>query len=211
MGLAGIREAYETGRGRVVMRARIHTEQMAGGKSALIVTEMPYQVKRDGDDGVIKKIAELVNDKVIPEISDINNHSDRSGHPHHDRAQARRHPDGRAQQALQAHRSAEHVRGQHGGAGGRRSAGADAAGDDLPLPRPPEGGRHPAHQVPARQGGAPGARPRGLPDRARQPGRGDRADPRRRRRRDGAKRADRAGSACPRSRPRRSSRCACGR
>ena len=52
---------------------------MAGGKSALIVTEMPYQVKRDGDDGVIKKIAELVNDKVIPEISDINNDSDRSG------------------------------------------------------------------------------------------------------------------------------------
>jgi DNA gyrase subunit A len=62
-----------------VMRARIHTEQMSGGKSALIVTEMPYQVKRDGDDGVIKKIAELVNDKVIPEIADINNHSDRSG------------------------------------------------------------------------------------------------------------------------------------
>jgi DNA gyrase subunit A len=79
MGLAGIREAYETGRGRVVMRARVHTEQMAGGKSALIVTEVPYQVKRDGDDGVIRKIAELVNEKVISEISDINNHSDRSG------------------------------------------------------------------------------------------------------------------------------------
>ncbi|MDX6549119.1 MAG: gyrase subunit [Gaiellales bacterium] len=79
MGLAGIREAYATGRGRVVMRARIHTEQLTGGKSALIVTEVPYQVKRDGDDGVIKKIADLVNDKVIPEISDINNHSDRSG------------------------------------------------------------------------------------------------------------------------------------
>jgi DNA gyrase subunit A len=79
MGLAGIREAYATGRGRVVMRARIHTEQLSGGKSALIVTEVPYQVKRDGDDGVIKKIADLVNDKVIPEISDINNHSDRSG------------------------------------------------------------------------------------------------------------------------------------
>jgi DNA gyrase subunit A len=79
VGLAGILGADETGRGRVVMRARIHTEQMSGGKSALIVTEMPYQVKRDGDDGVIKKIAELVNDKVIPEIADINNHSDRSG------------------------------------------------------------------------------------------------------------------------------------
>ena len=40
---------------------------------------MPYQVKRDGDDGVITKIADLVNDKVIPEISDVNNHSDRTG------------------------------------------------------------------------------------------------------------------------------------
>jgi DNA gyrase subunit A len=79
MGMAGIREAYETGRGRVVMRARVHTEELKGGRNALIVTEVPYQVKRDGDDGLVKKIAELVTDKVIPEISDVNNHSDRSG------------------------------------------------------------------------------------------------------------------------------------
>ena len=51
MGMAGIREAYETGRGRVVMRARVHTEELKGGRNALIVTEVPYQVKRDGDDG----------------------------------------------------------------------------------------------------------------------------------------------------------------
>ena len=79
MGTSGIREAYETGRGRVVMRARIHTEELKGGKNALIVTEVPYQVKRDGDDGVVRKIADLVEDKVIPEISDVNNHSDRTG------------------------------------------------------------------------------------------------------------------------------------
>ena len=79
MGMAGIREAYETGRGRVVMRARVHHEELKGGRNALIVTEVPYQVKRDGDDGLVKKIAELVTDKVIPEISDVNNHSDRSG------------------------------------------------------------------------------------------------------------------------------------
>ena len=79
MGTAGIREAYETGRGRVVMRARIHNEELKGGRNALIVTEVPYQVKRDGDDGVVKKIADLVEDKVIPEISDVNNHSDRTG------------------------------------------------------------------------------------------------------------------------------------
>jgi DNA gyrase subunit A len=79
MGLAGIREAYETGRGRVIMRARVHTEELRGGRNALVVTEVPYQVKRDGDDGLVRKIADLVNDKVIPEISDVNNHSDRTG------------------------------------------------------------------------------------------------------------------------------------
>src|SRR5690348_11472011 len=79
MGMSGIREAYETGRGRVVMRARVHTEDLRGGRTALIVTEVPYQVKRDGDDGLVRKIAELVTDKVIPEIADVNNHSDRNG------------------------------------------------------------------------------------------------------------------------------------
>jgi DNA gyrase subunit A len=79
MGMSGIREAYETGRGRVVMRARVHTEDLRGGRTALIVTEVPYQVKRDGDDGLVRKIADLVNDKVIPEIADVNNHSDRNG------------------------------------------------------------------------------------------------------------------------------------
>src|SRR5436190_4126230 len=79
MGLSGIREAYETGRGKVIMRAKVHTEDLRGGRTALIVTEVPYQVKRDGDDGLVRKIAELVTDKVIPEIADVNNHSDRNG------------------------------------------------------------------------------------------------------------------------------------
>src|SRR6478735_2296070 len=79
MGMSGIREAYETGRGKVVMRAKVHTEDLRGGRTALIVTEVPYQVKRDGDDGLVRKIADLVNDKVIPEIADVNIHSDRNG------------------------------------------------------------------------------------------------------------------------------------
>ena len=79
MGTSGIREAYDTGRGRVVMRARVHTEDVKGNKSALIVTELPYMVKKGGDDGVIAKIADLVNNKVISEIADINDESDRNG------------------------------------------------------------------------------------------------------------------------------------
>src|SRR5690348_16223766 len=79
MGMAGIPEAYETGRGRVVMRAKVHTEDVRGGKTALIVTELPYMVKKGGDEGVISKIAELVESKVISEISALNDESDRSG------------------------------------------------------------------------------------------------------------------------------------
>ena len=79
MGVSGIREAYETGRGRVVMRAKVHTEDVRGGKTALIVTELPYMVKKGGDEGVISKIAELVESKVLSEISALNDESDRSG------------------------------------------------------------------------------------------------------------------------------------
>jgi DNA gyrase subunit A len=79
VGRSGIRDAYRTGRGRVVMRARAHVEELRGGKSAIIVTELPYGVKKGGDSGVIKKIADLVNDKVLTEISDLADHSDRSG------------------------------------------------------------------------------------------------------------------------------------
>ncbi len=79
LGRTGIRDAYRTGRGRIVMRARAHVEELRGGKNAIIVTELPYGVKKGGDTGVIRKIADLVNDKILPEISDVKDHSDRSG------------------------------------------------------------------------------------------------------------------------------------
>src|SRR6188508_470474 len=56
VGRAGIRDAYRTGRGRVVMRARAHIEELRGGKTAIIVSELPYCVRKGGDNGVIKKI-----------------------------------------------------------------------------------------------------------------------------------------------------------
>jgi DNA gyrase subunit A len=83
VGRQGIRDAYETGRGRVLVRGRAHIEPLRQGKEAIIVTEMPYQVaKGDGRNdgsGLIKKIAEVVNDKKIPEISDLRDESDKSG------------------------------------------------------------------------------------------------------------------------------------
>src|SRR5213082_872276 len=79
VGRSGIRDAYRTGRGRIVMRARAHIEELRGGRTAIIVTELPYGVRKGGDNGVIKKIADLVHDKVLTEISDLADHSDRSG------------------------------------------------------------------------------------------------------------------------------------
>jgi DNA gyrase subunit A len=79
IGRSGIRDAYRTGRGRIVMRARAHVEELRGGKSAVIVTELPYGVKKGGENGVIAKIADLVHEKVLTEISDLQDHSDRTG------------------------------------------------------------------------------------------------------------------------------------
>src|SRR6478609_4371743 len=79
LGLSGIRDAYETGRGRVRVRATAHFEQIRGNREAIVVTELPFMVKKGGDGGVIRKIAELVAEKKLTEISDIQDHSDRNG------------------------------------------------------------------------------------------------------------------------------------
>ncbi len=83
VGHSGIRDAYETGRGRVVVRGRAHVEPLRQGKEAIIVTEMPYQVyKGDGrgdGSGLIKKIAEQVQNGKLKEISDLRDESDKSG------------------------------------------------------------------------------------------------------------------------------------
>src|SRR5947199_1160274 len=79
VGRSGIRDAYRTGRGRIVMRARAHIEELRGGRSAVVVTELPYGVKKGGDTGVIVNIADLVRDKVLTEVADLADHSDRTG------------------------------------------------------------------------------------------------------------------------------------
>ena len=76
-GLAGVQEGYRTGRGRVIMRARTHFEDIGkGDRQAIIVDEIPYQVNKKS---LIEKIAELVNEKRIEGISDIRDESDKSG------------------------------------------------------------------------------------------------------------------------------------
>ena len=76
LGTAGFKEAYRTGRGRVRVRAKAHTEQIRGNRSAIVVTELPYQVNRAS---LIDNIVDLVKTKKLTEISDLRNESDRSG------------------------------------------------------------------------------------------------------------------------------------
>jgi DNA gyrase subunit A len=76
LGTAGFKEAYRTGRGRVRVRAKAHTEQLRGNRAAIVVTELPYQVNRTA---LIENIVDLVKQKKLTEISDLRNESDRSG------------------------------------------------------------------------------------------------------------------------------------
>ena len=77
-GVSGVRDGYRTGRGRVVMRAKTHFEEYGkeGGRTAIIVDELPYQVNKKS---LLERIAELVRDKKLDGISDIRDESDKSG------------------------------------------------------------------------------------------------------------------------------------
>jgi DNA gyrase subunit A len=79
MGTQGIRDAYASGRGSIRIRAKAHVEPLKGGKDAIIVTELPFMVKKGGEGGLITKIADLVRDKKITGISDLRDESDRNG------------------------------------------------------------------------------------------------------------------------------------
>jgi DNA gyrase subunit A len=79
MGTQGIRDAYRSGRGSIRIRAKAHVEPLRGGKEAIVVTELPFMVKKGGEGGLIAKIADLVRDKKITGISDLRDESDRTG------------------------------------------------------------------------------------------------------------------------------------
>ncbi|OLC01273.1 MAG: DNA gyrase subunit A [Candidatus Rokubacteria bacterium 13_1_40CM_68_15] len=75
-GLGGIREAYTTGRGTITLRAKAHAEKMRGGREAIIISELPYQVNKAS---LIEKISELSRDKKIDGLSEIRDESNREG------------------------------------------------------------------------------------------------------------------------------------
>lgn len=75
-GYEGVREAYETGRGKITLRARANVEEMRNGREQIVVTEIPYQVNKAT---LIEKIADLVNTERITDISEVRDESDREG------------------------------------------------------------------------------------------------------------------------------------
>jgi DNA gyrase subunit A len=83
VGRSGIKDAYRSGRGRITVRGRAHIEQLRGGKNAIIITELPYGVRKAGEGGVIEKIADLVKAGTMTEVpmSDeaLQDHSDKDG------------------------------------------------------------------------------------------------------------------------------------
>lgn len=76
MGREGIKEAYETGRGSLTIRSKCRIEEGKNGKSSIVISEIPYQVNRTN---LLKKIADLVSDKKLPEVSAVHDAADRSG------------------------------------------------------------------------------------------------------------------------------------
>ena len=83
VGRSGIRDAYRSGRGRLIVRGKAHIEVLRGGKNAIIITELPYGVRKGGDGGVIEKIADLVKAGTLSEVpmtdEALQDHSDKDG------------------------------------------------------------------------------------------------------------------------------------
>jgi DNA gyrase subunit A len=76
MGMDGLKDAYNTGRGKIKMRARAHIESNKSGKDSIVITEVPYQTNKAN---LVEKIADLVRDKKVEGITDLRDESDKDG------------------------------------------------------------------------------------------------------------------------------------
>ncbi len=192
LGRQGIRSAYHTGRGSIVMRGKVEIETLRGDREAIIISEIPFQVNKAT---MVERIGELWREKKIEGISALRDESDRDGYRVVVELKREAVADIVLNQLYRYTPLQSTFGCQHGGARRRPSAGDEPEGPADALPRVPRGGDLPAHQVPARQGARPRAylgRPR---DRGRQYRRGDPADPRVEGRQRGARSVDGPGLA----------------
>ena len=174
LGLSGIRSAYTTGRGSIVLRSRHHVEEGRGDRRSIVLTEIPYQV---GKNGLVEKIAEAAKDKRIEGVSDIRDEFEPRRRAHRHRPEARRHARRGAQPTLAAHSCAVQLPGEHARHPRRKAGDVDAPGfhrSVYPLPR---GSDYSPLEVRAAQG--PRARPylAWAGGRGHQSGRGSETDP----------------------------------
>ena len=187
LGRAGIRQAYETSRGSVLIRGVSSVETIRKDREAIIFTEIPYQVNKAT---LIEKIAELVRDKKIEGISDLRDESDRQGM----RIVIEIKRDAVADVVLnQLHRFTA-LQSSFGvniiALNGGRPESLNLLDCLQGLHRLPRGSRQPPHQIPAQQGARRRPYPGRPRHRRRQYRRSDPADPHLRRRRLGARSAD---------------------
>ena len=187
LGREGIRSAYHTGRGSVVMRGKVEIETIRKEREAIIISEIPYQVNKAT---MIERMAELVREKKIEGIAELRDESDRDGYRVVIELKREAMVDVVLNQLYRFTPLQTSFGCQHGGARRRPSAGDEPQGHADRVHRVPRGGDFAAHQVPARQGPRPRPHFGRSRHRGRQHRRGDQADPRVEGRQRGARQVD---------------------
>ena len=158
VGRHGIQQAYLTGRGSVIMRAKAEIEvSKKGDRSSIVISAIPYQVNKKR---LIEHIAELVNAQDDRRHLRHPRRIRSRRHAHRHRPEARRDRRRRPEQSVQAHAAADAVRHHHAGHRRRPAEGAVAAGADRDLHRVPPRSRSPANGIRTAEGGGTPAHPR---------------------------------------------------
>ncbi len=187
VGRSGIRLAYSTGRGSIIMRAKSHIETLRKDREAIIIDEIPFQVNKAS---LVERIAELVREKRIEGISDLRDESDRDGM----RVVIELKRDAVAEVVLNQLYRFTPLQSSFGAnmiaLNGGRPEMMTLRDMLMRVPRIPRGGRHPAHQTSAQQGARRRASAGGSGDSGRQYRRSHPPDPHLARHQRGARRAD---------------------
>ena len=175
LGLSGIRSAYTTGRGSILQRSRHHVEEGRGDRRSIVLTEIPFQV---GKNGLVEKIAEAAKDKRIEGVSDIRDESNRDGVRIVIDLKRDATPEVVLNQLWRHTPAQSSLPGQHAGDPRRPPRNADAARHHRGLRPLPRGGHHPPLEARAGQGPRTRPHPARPGRRGHQPRRGGEADPR---------------------------------
>jgi DNA gyrase subunit A len=162
LGAEGIKQAYATGNGRIVVRGKVHTEEAGGGKARIVITELPYQVNKAA---LIERIADLVRDRKIEDIADLRDESDRQGMSVIIELKRGANPTPVVNQLFRTRSNRLHH--QHALARRRRAARAVAQADAATQCPASSARHHAPHQVRSGEGQGASSYPRRFEDRAR--------------------------------------------